>query len=313
MEYKYYTNKICARTFCRTKEVIKLIEKNEPNLYSMPIQKITREHLKIFFRSITKYSNSTIDKLYQLIRKAFRKALVRKLILEDPFLDEDDMFKPKSTRPSKFIEALTVSEQKRLIDILSTYERDSFYKNIILLQMYTGMRIGEVLAINRLCDISFENKTLAVTKTLTRDLNNHLIISNKTKTFDKNKNANRMVKITPTISKILKSQLKTMNNVENLLFYDDGIVSPLKVNGYLYKINRRYNICNHLSTHVFRHTYATRCIESGMSSKVLQRKLGHANITTTLDTYASVFAKFEDNEDDKYNRYIRKEGLIINL
>lgn len=313
LDYKFNTNKIGERTYRRTKDTINLIKKSEANIYDMPIQKITKEHLKSFFKDVTKYSNSTIDKIFQLTHKAFKKALSKKLILDDPFIDEDEIFKPKSIKADKAIEALTVSEQKKLLKILQTSEQNSYYKNIILLQLYTGMRIGEVLALNRSTDLNFEEETILVTKTVTKDINNKLIISNKTKTFDKNKNANRCLKISPIVIKILKEQLLTPANVDNLLFYNNGIVSSINVNDYLYRINAKYNICKHLSSHVFRHTYATRCIESGMSAKVLQKKLGHANISTTLDTYASVFSKFEDTEDEKYNSYIEKEGLLINF
>ena len=59
-------------------------------------------------------------------------------------------------------------------------------------------------------------------------------------------------------------------------------------------LNRRlYDVCRKLeipqmSMHCLRHTFATRCIESGMKPKTLQRILGHANIQTTLDLYVHV-------------------------
>ena len=43
--------------------------------------------------------------------------------------------------------------------------------------------------------------------------------------------------------------------------------------------------------HALRHTFATRCIEAGVSPLVLKNWLGHTNIHITLDTYADVFAR----------------------
>lgn len=314
LEHKFNTNKIGERTYLRTKDTILLIKKNETNIYDMPIQKITKKQLKDFLVSITVYANSTIDKIFQLVHKAFKKALAQKIITEDLFIDEEEIYKPKSDKPNRIIEALTVDEQKKLLKVFETHEKGACFKNIVLLMIYTGMRIGEALALNRTTDIDFENKVIHITKTISRNKENKLIVSNKTKTFDKNKNSNRTIKMLPIVEKILKKQLKcSLDNVDNLLFYDNGLIVPQYVNSYLYKLNDKYSICRNLSCHVFRHTYATRCIESGMSAKVLQKKLGHANISTTLDTYASVFAKFEDNEDEKYNNYAQSEGLIINL
>lgn len=39
------------------------------------------------------------------------------------------------------------------------------------------------------------------------------------------------------------------------------------------------------SMHILRHTFATRCIESGMKPKTLQKLLGHSNIGITMNLY----------------------------
>lgn len=47
-----------------------------------------------------------------------------------------------------------------------------------------------------------------------------------------------------------------------------------------------------------------------MSAKVLQKKMGHADIRVTMNTYADVFAQFEDAEDNKYLDYLQKSNLL---
>ena len=67
-----------------------------------------------------------------------------------------------------------------------------------------------------------------------------------------------------------------------------------------------------MSSHSLRHTYGTRCIESGMAPVVVQRLMGHTDISITLNTYTSVFDKFKERELDKVNNYYLDENLIGN-
>ena len=60
---------------------------------------------------------------------------------------------------------------------------------------------------------------------------------------------------------------------------------------HLYKVCEDAGIKN-ISMHTLRHTFATRCIERGVPIKALQTILGHANITTTMDTYVHASEDF---------------------
>ena len=64
-----------------------------------------------------------------------------------------------------------------------------------------------------------------------------------------------------------------------------------------------------ISTHCLRHTYGTRCIEAGMTAVVLQRLMGHKDVTVTLNTYTSVFNKFKEDELEKVNTYLNNNQL----
>ena len=50
------------------------------------------------------------------------------------------------------------------------------------------------------------------------------------------------------------------------------------------------------SAHTFRHTFATRCIESGILPKTVQKYLGHATLKMTMDLYVHVTDEFKQEE-----------------
>ena len=129
----------------------------------------------------------------------------------------------------------------------------------------------------------------------------------------------RKIAITPIVKHVLDSALRYwVPNPMELLFYDypnNSLVHPGEVTSYIKRICKKYRIDKgwDVNFHMLRHTFATRCIESGMSAKVLQKKLGHKKIDTTLDTYTSVFAQFENQQDDLYTNYLAEQDLLINL
>lgn len=125
---------------------------------------------------------------------------------------------------------------------------------------------------------------------------------------------------------------KRLNCQNELLFNHDGkIIATNTINAHFKRICKNANIriintkvvksnkkesnlkSSEVNTHMLRHTYATRCIESGMSAVVLSKLLGHADIETTLNTYTSVFDKYKDDEIQKYLDYIKAGCIKIAL
>ena len=305
VQNKYDTNKVSARTHIRDLETVKQIEKTCKDIVNLPIQKITVNHIRKVLPNLTIYSNNSIDKIYRLINKTFKIAVSDRIIPFNP-MENESISKPKSDTPNKSIEALTLEEHKKLIEVLEKQEHK--YKYIILLQLYTGMRIGEVLALS-IKDIDYKNNTITISKTLTRDENDKTIMGDTTKT----ENSKRTILMNDKVKSILKqAQKRQMTNINGLLFYDNEkntYITPSEINSYLKRLNKKENITSNLHTHMLRHTYATRCIESGMQAKALQKILGHKKIQTTLDTYTSVFKEFSQNELEKVTQYFEAQGL----
>jgi len=88
----------------------------------------------------------------------------------------------------------------------------------------------------------------------------------------------------------------------------------IKVLGYLIGMVRyyparkkKYFFVPYLTRpHIFRHTYATRCVEYGLSPNAIQKLLGHATLDM-LNVYAHPSTEFLKEECKKYNFYYAKD------
>jgi integrase len=240
-------------------------------------------------------ANSTINKTFLAISQAFDYAKLNKIIIDNPFTTKGLIVKPRSAKTDKDVIAFTIEEQKLIIDSL----KNEHYKNIILLSLFSGMRIGEVLAL-RQSDI--DDKFIHITDTLTKDKNGKTILGSTTKTY----NSIRDIPITSNIKSIL-SECSTRPDF--LFLHSNGMfITPSTINTVFKRICKGIGIEN-VNTHMLRHTYATRCIEAGMSAPVLQKLLGHKDIETTINTYTTIFNQYKKDELEKLNEYLMQNNI----
>jgi len=106
----------------------------------------------------------------------------------------------------------------------------------------------------------------------------------------KTDNANRYIPLFPEFELLLEG----IDRVSEFVFpYNENIVKCS-----FRRLKDKYKLP--YSIHSLRHTFATRCLENGISYNTVQKWLGHAQASTTLNIYTHVQTDFEREEIDKF-------------
>lgn len=302
IEEQFILEGIKQSSYDRKKETLKSM----CELHNISIQEMTEEQIKRFFINKIEYSQSYINKAYQLLNAVLKEAIRKKIINENPMLA---LKKPKSKQELIKVRALTITEQQRLLDVLKS--EDIRYSEQMLISMFTGMRMGEVNALT-VNDIDFKHNTINVCKSVSRGKYGKTVVNKSTKT----KAGMRVLTINDGIAQFFRDCIG--DKKEGLIFKSTNN-KPVTTNQVNYQYSaalKKYNIIDttiygKVDLHSLRHTYATRCIESGMPAKVLQSVLGHTDISITLDTYCDVFQKYSNENISIADEYMSKNDLKI--
>lgn len=193
---------------------------------------------------------------------------------------EQDIYYPKIRRSAAKV--LTREEQAKLEQFL--FQNPSPLGLGILLVLYGGLRIGELCAL-KWKDFNPESGTIRTNKTLIRIQNVTSDSQEKTKIMigqPKTESSNRLIPLSSFLTELL---IKHQKSDETYLI--TGNKSYLEPRVCLDKYKHILNQAglHSFTFHSLRHTFATRCVESGFDIKSLSEILGHANINTTLQRY----------------------------
>lgn len=182
----------------------------------------------------------------------------------------------------KPLRILSMQEQKKLHDYLL---QDLSLTNLgILLCLYTGIRIGEVCAL-QWEDISFEEKYLYVHKTMQRiqSIDDHERKTSILISAPKSECSIRKIPIPETIFQLLH-KFNYPSNTYLLTGHKQKFIEPRTLQ-YRFKGILKTCKIKDANFHSLRHTFATRCIELGFDVKSLSEILGHATVNITLNRY----------------------------
>lgn len=310
VEDRYKRNQTRDCAYRTNKATLKRLNKSW--YVHIPIQKITDNDTKKFLDELVEESESLIKKDYGLINNAFNKATPN-IILKNPF-DKEEFKRPRSKKKTKKVRGFTIAEQKEFIHILKDDPVRHIYKWAWLLSLYTGMRAGEVYALDKDNDIDFKSYKIYVNNTLTKDKDDNVILGDRTKTYS----GQRTLNMDNMIIYILQQAFNEyIPNPNNLLFCrkNGGIINEGASNSAFKRFCKKHKITKKkdINQHMLRHSFATRKIEGGMPAEVLMVIMGHKDISVTINTYFDVFAEYKNKYEEQTYNYYELQGLTFDL
>ena len=273
-----------------------------PELGHIPLSQLTQSDLQQFYhrlkqggrlRRVEQYGPGLSDRMVKschvTCRMALDKAVADGLLLKNPAAN----CKAPATHPREMA-VLTGEEIQRL---LIQAKEDGCYE-LLLLELSTGLRRGEILAL-QWDDLDFRTGVLRIERQVQRIKGELVVSTPKTRT------SSRSVILPGPILNVLARYRKSCSS--RWMFPSpkkaDSPLDPAAVRKKLATVLKRAG-CKHLRFHDLRHTFATNALEHGMDIKTLSTIIGHVSSATTLNVYAHVTDEMRQKAADRIDQGI---------
>lgn len=255
-----------------------------PLLGHLPVDGIGYVEMEHFVRNLLTscgnqgngLAHKTVSDILIMVRSILRYAQRK------GYPTSNDVFSYQMKMVHKPIRVFSLSEQERLCQML--YENMSILNLGILFTLFTGLRIGELCAL-QWKDISFEDRTVRVNKTMQR-IQTLDTSSTKTKIMISSPKTTNAIRLIP-IAKNLIPILEAYRREPETFFLADSTreyAEPRLMQRHFKKVLSACEISDG-SFHTLRHTFATRCVEMNFDIKSLSEILGHCNVSITMNRY----------------------------
>lgn len=266
------------------------------------IKQITRSSYQQF---ITEYGKEhapvTVRKVNGIIRACVKNAIYDDVLKKD--FTYNITFVANKDKEFK-VENLSISEIKLLInyvyDRLSP-QRISYY--MIFTALLTGARLSEIAGLTWE-DINFNFKTININKSYDY---RHPNTFKATKTVS----SNRIIKANEILLKSLKKlKNNSHGNHNDLVFINqsNGLVpSSNAVNKALRFCMKKLNIeKKDFHFHSLRHAHVAFLLSQGVDIYAISKRLGHSNISITMEVYAYLIDETKNKNDKKILKSLDK-------
>lgn len=276
------------------------------DISNMQISSLSPEICQRYINDLTgsdaKYSLATITKTYNTINSCLRYAEAVGDIIRNPMALVNLPSVDKIQTPEKVSRFFTTDEIKLIRDRCYAKFKNGVpvyaYGNVIVLLMFTGMRIGECLGL-RWCDIDFENNTINIDNTIAVVVDRDKRSSKKTKitnTSPKTRKSNRKIPMSSTakeaILNIKNSRNKWLSDEDYVVVTSNGRIADARnIRRCLDSVLKSCGLQSddkgeNCGLHALRHTFASTLLAKGVDIKIISDLLGHEKVSTTYNIYA---------------------------
>lgn len=195
----------------------------------------------------------------------------------------DDMMRSKEQEMSVW----TVEEFESFICEV----KNPVYKTLYIVLYYTGMRLGEALALKWK---DYQNNTFDIYKSISYKTDKTLFEEKQ----PKNANSIRKVKVSNSIASIIEQYHEGEEKIAGYkdswyIFGRKRPLPPTSIERYKNNACKEANV-KRIRIHDFRHSHASYLISQGINIVAVSRRLGHADVNMTLHTYTHLLKDKED-------------------
>ena len=251
----------------------------------------------------------TANKIKTVFHSILKFAVTQKYISENPCCGA--VWRDNIEKDYGRIEnVLNLTQAKKLISLLDEY---SVFNTIIKLLLLTGMRSGECLGL-RWSSIDFESKTIFIDKTLSYAGNKWFLSTPKTS------RSTRTISIDDTTVCLLLRHREEQNRQKEIVglawqhpelvftsytghWYDRSLLNA-QFRRFIKAHKAELDLDHKITIHGLRHFHVSLLANEGINIQEIARRLGHANIEMTWNTYSHLYPREEERAIEILNKIV---------
>jgi len=293
----YVVTNTAPRTRERYEEIVRvhLI----PALGSLQLSALQPEHIERYYANALEsgrrdgkggLSALTVHKHHRVLYEALKHGVKHSILVRNPAQAADP--------PNPSNKELTMIGLEK-VRLLLDAAKGTLYYAAFFTAVYTGLRRGELLGL-RWCDVDLDLATLSVVQTLQQLRGGEYIFRPP-----KSRRGRRQIALSPSLAIMLRQHRARQEDAQKFLgkrpaptdlvfSHADGTpVRPDSITRAFKAIAQSLGL-DGVRLHDLRHAHATLMLQQGVHPKIVQERLGHSSVATTLDIYSHVLPGLQE-------------------